>query len=244
MGRLIAFLTSGLLVAGSGVASAQVNSWNDRGFFNVSFGATGGSGDLVSTLNFELNQEQAEITSTQPLDGGGFFDLMAGARLWKNLGAGFSFSSRSTTSDAAFNASIPDPIEFDRFRQVSGTTPGRDFGDTTFALLLVAGFRVTEKIDAIAFIGPAFRNVDADLLDTATVEETSDELNPSVTPTYKRVSETLTGVQIGVDLRYMFTPTFGGGGFLRYSGGGGDLADGARVGAPGVQVGFGLRVRF
>jgi hypothetical protein len=225
-------------------AAAQLVDWTDKGFVNVGAGAQIGGQDLNNSIAFDLFEEQATVSASRRIEGGVFFDAMAGLRLWRNLGAGASVSRRTSKDDATLTSSIPDVIFFDQHRAGTGTVPGMKFSETLFAPLLIGGFPITDIIDAIGFIGPVVRSVGADVVTGAEVTEGSDPNAPIVTPIQQHVSKTFAGFQIGVDFRYLLTPRLGAGGFIRYTSGGGNLAEGVKLDAPGVQIGAGVRYRF
>ena len=60
-------------------AYAQQNTWMDRGFVNVNFGLQESSRSLDGTSDFTLYNEPASLSTTQPIDGGGLFDVVDGA---------------------------------------------------------------------------------------------------------------------------------------------------------------------
>jgi hypothetical protein len=242
MRRLIQAAVCAAALLSAAPATAQLVDWTDRGFVNIGFGAQITGQDLTSSVVFDYLEEQATVTAARDVKGGVFFDAMAGARLWRNLGPGFSFSRRSPTTDATVTATIPDPIFHDEPRTVTGTVPDMKFSETLFAPLLIGGFPITDIIDAIGFIGPVIRSVDAEVLSGATVAEGPS--GPTVTATRETIEKTFVGVQIGVDVRYLLTTSVGVGGFVRYTSGGGNLNDTVRLDDPGVQIGAGVRFKF
>src|SRR5262245_29499853 len=242
---LMGVVAGAMCVLGASTASAQVlRDWTEKGFLNINGAAQVVGQDINNTILYDLYLETATIEASRDVPGGLFFDMMEGARLMRNLGAGLNYNGRSKKDDANYTASIPDPVNFDAFRIVAGTIPDMKFSEYTFAPLVVGRYPVTDVIDAIGFIGPAIRHVNADVVTGATIAETADPAAPHVTPTVERIGKTFVGVQIGIDLRYTLNPRFGVGGFIRYTGGGGDLSEGVKIDAPGIQLGAGLRIKF
>src|SRR5689334_16442686 len=89
MTRRLAILVCGVTLFAASPAWAQLSSWTDKGFLNVSgAGGTGSTTTLNTTFtSFQVYQEAATATATQTVQtGGGFFDVTAGGRVWNNFG--------------------------------------------------------------------------------------------------------------------------------------------------------------
>jgi hypothetical protein len=229
------------VLASAAPASAQIVKWTDNGFVAVSGGVQVTGQDVSSVLSKGLYDETATLNVDRRVPGGLFFDIAAGKRVWNNTGVGFTFSRRSNKNEATVNASIPDPTFFDQPRLVTTKLADMKFSETLFAPIALMGFPVTDVIDAIGFIGPLVRSVNQELVSDFTVTEG----NPvGVTPTRTELSKKFLGIQIGVDLQYRLTKEFAAGGFVRYSGGGGNLSNDVKIEAPGVQIGVGGRYKF
>ncbi len=232
----------GLVLLLTGTASAQQIPWTDRGFINVSGGFQPGSRDANATFTFPLYDETATVTSARKVDGGGFYDVTAGARLFGNIGVGVSVTARSTTADARIDASIPDTIFYDMPRNVSTTLPGLKHQETWVAILAVYALPLTDKIDMMLLVGPAAATVKQDHATGVTVSETP--TGPQLTLSTTRGSKTAWGAQGGLDVRYLFTTRMGAGLFLRYARATADLGNDFTVKVGGFQIGAGLRVKF
>ena len=249
---IAAAVVCGVVVCGSGRASAQGFAWQNKIFVNVSGGGTGGANDVNQDFTFEYFLEPATIETTRRVGGGGLFDFTAGATVIENWTAGISFSRSGGNSDAQFTGSIPDPIETDQFRPVSGAVPEMKHSESWFAFL--AGYQLPrlpklpympafmEKVDFMVLAGPVRAAVTHEIVAEVTVSETGS--GPVVTINRQTVKKSFWGVQVGVDARYMFTSHIGAGAFLRYSGASGDLSDQVNLDLCGFQGGGGVRVRF
>jgi len=66
----------------------------------------------------------------------------------------------------------------------------------------------------------------------------------NVNPTIQTQSGTATGVNVGVDLTYMFVKQVGAGAFMRYVSGSVDLDSAPNLKVGGFQIGLGGRLRF
>src|SRR3954452_1917114 len=115
-----AFLCLAMCAAVAPRAQAQM-TWTDTGFVNVTGGVQGGSHTLDTSTPFELYDEDGQVTSTQDVGGGGFFDITAGYKVWHNLAVGVGFSHSGSNSDAAVTASVPDPLVFGAPRTVTAS---------------------------------------------------------------------------------------------------------------------------
>jgi hypothetical protein len=248
--KTIAAAVCGVVVCGSGTASAQVTIWQDKIFVNLSGGGGGGtSSDVSRQFQFEYFLEPATIQTNRRVDVGGFFDFTAGAQVIDNWMAGISFHRRSGDSDGNYTGSIPDPIETDLPRPVSGTIPDMSHKEAWFALLggyLLPKFpnmpKFMEKVDLMVFAGPVRVGVEHQVVSNATAVESGS--GPVVTIERQVINKSFWGIQVGVDARYMITRNIGAGAFLRYSGASGDITDQVNLDLGGFQGGGGLRLRF
>ena len=226
-------------------AAAQM-TWTDRAFVNVSVGVQGGSRDLATATSFELYDEEGSVASAQDVGGGGFFDISAGYKVWRNLAAGIGFSRTGSSSDAAIAASVPDPLVFSRLRPATGSASDLSHSETVISLTGTWMVPVTDKIDVGISAGPSIFNVKQDLPSAVTVAEPGPTVsNVAVTD----ASATSVGLNFGVDVTYMVTTWkdtgIGVGALARYTWGSVDL-DGAsdKLTVGGFQIGGGLRLRF
>lgn len=248
--KTIAAVVCGVVVCGGGTASAQIPTWQNKIFVNLSGGGGGGSSaDISQQFQFEYFLEPATIQTSRRVDVGGFFDFTAGAQVIDNWMAGISFHRRSGDSNGSFTGSIPDPIETDQPRPVSGTIPDMAHKESWFALL--GGYMLPklpnmptfmEKVDIMVLAGPVRAAVEHEIVSNATVAEGAS--GPTVTIERQVINKSFWGIQVGIDARYMITRNFGAGAFLRYSGASGDLNDQTNIDLGGFQGGGGLRLRF
>ena len=223
-------------------AQAQTTTWTDRGFVNVSGGLQGGSRTLATATTFDIYEEAATVATSQEIEGGGFFDVSAGYKVWSNMAVGVGFSRTSNTANAALTGTVPDPVFFDRPRPIIATVDGLKHTESAIHLMAVWMIPVTETIDVALSAGPTIFNVTQDVPGSFTVTEPGPTVgNINVTSP----KETSVGINLGIDVAYMITPRFGVGGLARFTRGSVDLegaSDSLSVG--GFQIGGGLRVRF
>jgi hypothetical protein len=250
MTRRLAILVCGITLFAASPARAQLSSWTDKGFLNMSgAGGTGSTTTLTTTFkSFQVYQETATATGTQTIEtGGGFFDLTIGARVWNNFGVGFDFwKGPSKTSDATVTSSIPDPVFFDKPRAISSTVSGLESSETWIAIPIFFMIPATDKIDVMIFGGPAVVSMSADVLDPNSFSMVLPESasGPQLNFGHTTLSKSSWGYQLGVDGRYMFTKMIGAGVFLRVSKATSNLRSDVSIDNGGFQMGGGLRVRF
>jgi outer membrane protein with beta-barrel domain len=223
-------------------ANAQQMTWTDQGFVNVNIGAQTGSHDLATTSTFEKYEEQATLATAQSVGGGGLFDIGAGYKVWRNLAVGLSYSRSKSDADVAIAANIPDPVFFDRPRAITAAASGLDHTESAIHLQGTWVMPFTDKMDFALSFGPTIFMVKQEL--PSAIEVT--EPGPTVTSTtFITEDKTTVGINLGVDVNYMFTPRYGAGLLARYAWGSVDLSgvtESLSVG--GFQIGVGFRYRF
>lgn len=231
-----------LLFAAAAVPAQAQMAWTDQGFVNVTGGAQVGSQTLTVTTPFTIYGEEGEVASALDVKGGGFFDISAGYKVWRNLAIGLGYSYTSGSSDAAIAATVPDPLVFDQLRSASTTAGSLDHTEQAVHLTGTWMVPVTDKIDVALAFGPTFFSVSQDVPNGVQVTEPG----PSISQVdVQGVDESAVGFHLGVDVTYLLTPRIGVGGLARYTRGSIDIAnspDGLDVG--GLQVGGGVRIRF
>jgi len=217
-------------------------TWTDRGFVNVSGGYQAGSHDLGTQTSFTLYDETATVTTSQKVKGGGFFDVSGGYKVWRNLAVGIGFTRVSSKSDAAINASVPDPVFFDRPRTVSGSAADLVHVEKAVHFIATWMMPVTDKIDVGFQFGPSAITVKQDLVDSLTIAEPG----PTVTGvTFRNEDKVVAGVNLGIDVTYMINKRYGAGAMARFTTGSANLQGTTnKLTVGGFQIGAGGRVRF
>jgi hypothetical protein len=222
-------------------AHAQM-TWTDKGFVNVTGGAQAGSRTLATATTFDIYDETASVSSSQDVKGGGFFDISAGYKVWRNLAVGLGYSHAGSNTDAAIAALIPDDTVTDKLRPVSASATDLKHSEGALHIMGVWMVPVTDKIDVGVSAGPSIFKVKQDLPTALAIAEPG----PTVTGiTITNVNKTTAGINFGVDVTYLVTKRIGVGGLARYTWGSADLegaSDKLTVG--GFQIGGGVRLRF
>ena len=222
-------------------AEAQMQ-WPDQAFANVNFGIQEASRTLDATSTFDLYGETGTLTATQPIDGGGLFDISAGYKVWRNLAVGLGYSRVKSDADIAIAANVPDPNFFDRPRGVTGTASEAEHSENAIHIQGTWVMPVTDKIDVAFSFGPTIFMVTQDVATAISVTEPGPSL---ASTTITAEDKSAVGFNLGFDANYFFRPRIGAGVLLRYTRGSVDLdsaAENLTVG--GFDLGFGLRMRF
>ena len=248
-------MRSSLVVLAVTLAFATPAAAQDsRVFANINFGYQVQDQNLRQTAEFPLYDETATWEATHALEGGPIFDLGAGFRLLPKLSIGASYTLRTKQSrDVTVNASIPNPIFTDTFRQATASATGLEYTEQAFHIQAFWHIPVTVEFDVMLFGGPTFFQVENDLISGIDVVEAGGDFSSvslqNVSTT--RASESTVGFNVGIDGTYMFMRNAGVGAMLRYSRGSADLAAPAGTGsesfdvdAGGFEIAAGLRFRF
>jgi len=229
---------AGVLAAGP--ASAQ----SGRISASVNIGAQAGSGDFTYRQTPTIYSEPASIDIAQDYENGVLFDIGGGFTVFGNFGVGLAYTHTNGDGVAAVAGQIPHPLFFDQPRAATVAADNLKHSEDAVHLQVFYRFAATPKIDVTVGIGPTFFSVKQQLIDTVSVTEPT----PTIAPTVVDVKESPVGVNVGADVTYMITKTFGAGILLRYAGASADFAtaNGTSVGLDvgGFQFAGGLRVRF
>jgi hypothetical protein len=233
------FLVTGLVTD----ASAQALQSTDRAFAGLSFGGQTKARTYATSGSLPVYEETATFESTVGIGAESLIDLSGGIRVWNNLAVGVGFSRYSDTSDALFNASVPDPILFNAPHAIATTAPGLKHTESQFHVSAYWLLPVTDKVDVSLYAGPTFFAVKQALPSGFTVTPGTATI---ATITQTEVSESAVGLHAGVDVRYLILKNAGLGLFLRYAQGrvDSDLVEGGRMEVGGFQYGVGVRIRF
>ena len=230
-----------VLCAAATPAQAQM-TWTDKGFFNVNVGIQTGSQTLSFTAPLDIYGETGSVASALDIKSGGFFDVGVGYKVWRNLALGVSYSWTDAKSDGTIAAVVPDPLFFDRPRNVSGVVANVKHQEQAIHFSGTWMVPVTDKIDVAVAFGPTFFSVKQDLSGAVTFSEPG----PAITSIgVESLDESTVGFHVGLDVSYMVTRRLGVGGMARYAGASFDVenaSDKLKVG--GFQIGGGVRVRF
>jgi hypothetical protein len=242
MAKKVTVLVCGVLLFSATQAFAQLIPWKDRAFINLSGGAQSVARDTKTDFTFTLYQEPASVSVLRTVKGGGFFDFMAGYRVWNSFALGVQFMNRTANGDAAVTGLLPDPIGFDQARTLTSTISGLVHKERWLSLIIAYGLPVTDKIDVLLFAGPAAVKLDHEVPTSVSITEGAS--GPSAAFTRSILSRSVWGSIAGADVRYMFTKNFGAGAFVRFESATANLAGDLKVEAGGAQAGGGLRIRY
>lgn len=232
-------LLIGFMLAFGSRAGAQFLS-EGKIFINVNGGAQTQSRSVDNSFSIPIYGQTATVATTATIPGGGLFDLSVGYKVRPSIGVAFGFSTFSGDGTVAGAASVPSPIFFNRPAAVTIPESPADCKERSLYFLLVGFVPVTDKVDVAVSIGPSFTHVEQSLITSVSIPSGTQNVNPTI----QTQSGTAAGVNVGVDLTYMFVRQVGAGAFMRYISGSVDLDSASGLKAAGFQVGVGGRLRF
>jgi hypothetical protein len=250
--HLVTLSVCGLLMVTASQAAAQGPAWTDRAYFGLNFAVQSGSTDLDGTRTFTIYDEQARISTTGKGEAGPMIDLSGGARVWRNVSVGIGFQKLSSKSDATVEGAIPHPLFFNRPRNFTESVPSLERSESAVHLQFGYTWVVNPKIDVLVYGGPSFFRLSQDVVSNVEAGERGFPFDSVITQTsVRRQKENPVGGHVGADVTYkLYTYnkiTLGAGGFLRWAGASTDLRvldSDVSSDVGGMQVGFGLRVRY
>ena len=227
-------------------ASAQSSA--PRVVVGLSGGIQASAPAFSDRFEFESNVETATVAVEYPGRSAGVGDGSLGVRLWKGLGLGVAVSTASRTGSADLDARLPHPLLFERPRSLTGSQSGIRSSELGVHTHLLYMLPVTARVALVLSGGPSVVRLTQDLVAGLTYDDTYpfDEVTFRNAPA-RRAKASATGLNAGVDLRWMFTRSIGLGGLVRYSRATVDLNADARivqVRAGGAQAAVGMRVTF
>jgi hypothetical protein len=194
--------------------------------------------------------ERGVSRTTHPGKGGEFMvEPAGGVRIWKNLGAGAAFVWWTVAEPSAVRAIVPHPILFNQPRGAT-TVASFERSDSAIHTHALAMVPIHPRLDVALSAGPSFITVRQDVLRGIQVIEAGPPYSTvsigDVAVLTRKVSTV--GLNAGVDVTLLLTPTIGIGFTTRYVRGyaATSLSDGTPVDLDvgGLQVGVGARLRL
>ena len=241
-------LSLAITLAAALPAAAQ-STWSERVHISVNGAFQTTTNDFGDRFEFERNLETGSTDVDYPVQGGFIFDAGAGYRLWKNFAAGVSVSYFTRDDVAATTTSVPHPFFFNQPREVTGEATGVKRSETAVHVQAMYLIKGGDRLRVVLSGGPSFFTVEQDLVTEVVITETY----PFDTATFdsarkSREKGSAPAFNVGADVMWMLTRTFGVGGLVRFSRASIDLdAPASRtisVDAGGVFAGGGIRLLF
>ncbi|HUF24917.1 MAG TPA: hypothetical protein VMN81_12370 [Vicinamibacterales bacterium] len=224
-------------------ASAQMLSWTDRVFVNVSVGQQWMNQSLRTVGEFEIYEEFAKWDAPFDIDDSMLFDIGGGYRVWKNLALGAGFTRTTDTHDLTLTASIPDTLEFDRPHIETRSVTGLTREEKAFHLSATWMVPITDRLDIALSGGPSFFTVTQAYVNGMTVAAGTSALGDVTTASLEKSA---TGFHIAGDATVRIMRNFGVGFMARFSRAKIDTPElqGGSIEAGGFQGLVGARIRF
>jgi hypothetical protein len=236
-----AWLCLAAMLVAVNVAHAQVPSpATEKLYLNVNFGGQLASRTLGTTVSKTVYDESATLTSTEDIKRAPLVDVSLGYRVWGDFYVGLNVWRASSSGDAAYTASVPDPAVFNRPKTSRGTASDLSRTELAFNPNVSWVTAVTDKLDLSVGVGLAVIKLKQELAGDFSVPPRTQDVVVIVT----EQEGTAKGVYAALDLIYSIKPKIGVGGFVRYAGGSVDLDAVQDHNVGGMQAGGGIRLRF
>ncbi|HJZ77070.1 MAG TPA: hypothetical protein VKE51_35305 [Vicinamibacterales bacterium] len=256
MGKLVAFVSSGVLAfAGSGFAQ-EARAWTHSVFVTIDVSFQPLNNDFSESVSFPDSLRRSEnVTFVAGYEStkGALFAAGAGVRLVKNVGAGMTTSWFQRSASASFDLRVPSPLAVNRPLALAGSVPDLRRQEVGIHVQGLYAIPIADRIRAIVGAGPSVFRIQQDLVRSVEFDTlpgfTSLAFDQAFTT---RVERTVVGFNVGADVTWAFASHFGVGSIVRYSRASATLDPGAETGvsraiemrAGGLQIGAGVRLLF
>ena len=250
-------LLAAALIGAAREASAQ---WPTplEGRFTLHFNGVGqnpgGDVSFEHSAAFDLFDERGVTERRQTINGtsGGLVDVGASYRVLKYVGFGLSYTSKLTSSgEAALRGTLPSPEFYDRPRSANASVPNLQHSESGIHVNAIVHVPFVQKVDFAFFAGPSFLTVTQDLVQTPTLANFSDPLQPAISlaaPPITQASKSATGFNAGAEVTYAVLPNVAVAALLRYVRASVDFdvdsGQSINLKAGNAQFGAGIRLRF
>lgn len=245
----VAILIFGALIGHSREAAAQ---WTDRGYINVSTGLESHSTDLNDTRTYVLYDEPATTNTATKVSSGNIIDFGGGVRVFRNFSVGGGYRMENNKQDVAITGTVPNPIFFNRPRQLNTTVPQLQRKESAGHLMFGWMIPLGAKMDVLAFGGPSWFRIEQEVVSDVVIAERGLPFTEVVVqPTIVNRKQSVVGYNAGIDATYIIWQNdrvrLGAGGFVRYSAAKASvllMTHDVPADAGGLQYGLGVRFRF
>jgi hypothetical protein len=240
----------GILVLGADPASAQMFP-EGRLAVHANFGYQFGSEELRQRMKLRVYGEDARFLATHDTVGGLAVDLGGFIDVWARLSVGASYAQTQGSDTTAVTGTVPHPILSSSDRTIAAET--LDLAREERSVHIHAAWLIDlpiDKFDMRVMGGPSYFNLTQGVVTGVVVSEAGSPPFQAVNVdriATGQVIKNAWGGHAGVDVSYMFMPSVGVGGFVRFARGTVSLPTGdtdVSVTVGGLQIGGGARFRF
>jgi hypothetical protein len=183
-----------------------------------------GGGYRFNSLNFTESRTEPYFAETKSwtadysVKNGPLFAIGGGARVWRHVVVGATFTHFKDDEPATITGKIPNPFFFNKDRTISGTADALAHQEQTLHLSGIWRSRVTPAFELGVFGGPSFISLKRDFVSDVQFQEAY----PFDTATFtgavtSEVSKSCLGFHVGADLAWFFTRNIGVSGAVRFS---------------------------
>jgi hypothetical protein len=240
---LLAVLSAAPHVAG------QAPAERDPRFSAFATGAYGaGTVDFTAARRFTEFLEPGQVDSEHTGQAGASFEIGLAYSFSRTVSVYAAFGAQVRDGEAAWRASFPHPLFFNRPRQVEATVGGLEYEETLGHLDLMVGGG-SGSLRFAVFAGPSLIGVKAEVLDTLPYSHTYpyDAVQVTSTPTLKPSASGF-GFNAGGRVDWRLGRRFALGAQARFSRASVELkptgGEAVKLDAGGLAAGLGLRLWF
>jgi len=203
------------------------------------------------SMNFRAYFEDATLRTQQDVEGGAMAEVGGSVRVWRQLGLGATYSHFNGSNEVRVEGAIPHPLEFSQLRGIE--LAGVNLQHRQRATHLFAGWTVPlpfdERLSVTVFGGPSLFSLRQGLVTHAVIRERGNPFTSvDVEIGTSDYIQNGVGVNVGSDVVFMPTTSFGIGFIFRYTKVSIDLpstfGQTLSMSIGGFQTGGGLRFRF
>ena len=143
----------------------------------------------------------------------------------ESLGIGLGYSRTSSTEAPTLTAQIPNPAIFNSPRTATASTGDLEHIESAIHLQFLWMVPISNEFQIALIFGPSFYNITQDFVGNIGITEGPPPYGTVAISSVEVLtqSERATGFTAGVDATYLFTPVFGVGGFMRFTGADADM---------------------
>lgn len=252
-------LALGLLILPSGVAAQSTSSpvakstpprfREPQGFVGGAVGAQVAGSDFTTDVRFTLYAEPATLETTYDLAAAAAFEVTAGARFWRQLGAVIAVSRYQQRGATTITGLMPHPFFENQPRAIDAAGPELERSETAVHVGVLWLRQITPRIVVAASAGPTFVRVQQEVVTGVALRETYpyDQVEISRPLSESRDAQSV-GAYASGDVFYRLTRSVGiggGGRFFRASADLDTVADQqTSIDVGGLQITAGVRWLF
>ena len=241
MTKTVILIAGFVFVAASAARAQAPAAQPDTGvYISAGVGGQPQTRSFGSSTSFTSFSETGKYDINQKIGAGFLFDLAGGYQFMNHVSVGVSLWNARSKSAASAAASLPDPVFFGRFANVSAASDDLTQSALGVNLFVTYSVPVGTRFDLALSGGPTIVRTRLDAT-TVTVTAASQKIALSTDSQSKTSAK---AGNAGVDFTYRVSAVYSVGLFARYAGGAVDLPAVANLKVGSFQTGGLIRYRF